>query len=90
MEVRKTNAVGKVIFKEGDPNDFLAIVKQGEFEIVKQDLRQVYFNSKSGAVSIESKDKSWSIKSSRQPELVFINPYQRSGQNQYTGSKLQL
>jgi CRP-like cAMP-binding protein len=27
--------------REGDPSDYIALIKHGEFEIIKQDLREV-------------------------------------------------
>ena len=41
------------IFKEGDNSEKFVVIKNGEFEIAKTDLRNVYFNKTSGIVGIK-------------------------------------
>ena len=38
MKVVTFNSKGQYVFKEGEESNYIAIVKDGEFEVVKQDL----------------------------------------------------
>ena len=37
----KMEVAGKYVFKEGEPVTHVAVIKQGEFEIVKKNLKGV-------------------------------------------------
>ena len=41
FELHHMERAGKVILREGDPVTHVALVKDGEFEVVKKDLRGV-------------------------------------------------
>jgi len=40
------------LFEEGNPANHFAIIKSGDFDLVKTKLTNVYMNAKSGIVSI--------------------------------------
>ena len=39
LELRRMENAGKIILREGDPVTHVALVKEGEFEVVKSNLR---------------------------------------------------
>ena len=53
FKVKEIENRGQYVFKEGDACEKFIVVKSGEFEIVKTDLRNVYFNPASGIVGIK-------------------------------------
>jgi len=40
------------LFEEGNPANYFAIIKSGDFDLVKTKLTNVHMNTKSGIVSI--------------------------------------
>ena len=53
FKLKKIENRGQYIFKEGENSAKFIVIKNGEFEIAKTDLRNVYFNKTSGIVGIK-------------------------------------
>ena len=53
FKVTKIENRGQYIFKEGEVCEKFIVIKSGELEIVKTNLRNVYFNKGSGIVGIK-------------------------------------
>ena len=53
FKVKKIDNRGQYIFREGEKCEKFIVIKNGEFEIAKTDLRNVYFNKTSGIVGVK-------------------------------------
>ena len=67
LQVNRIENRGQYLFREGEKCTKFIIVKSGEFEIVKTNLRNVYFNSVSGIVGIKEENKDANIIRSTNP-----------------------
>jgi len=63
MKVEKFEKRGFIVAKEGSTCDKIFIIKDGEFEIVKTDLNNLFYNSAAGTVAVCESDKRTMIKS---------------------------
>ena len=63
MKVEKFEKRGFIVAKEGTKCDKIYIIKDGEFEIVKTDLSNLFYNSVAGTVALCESDKRTMIKS---------------------------
>ena len=67
LEVKKIENRNQYLFREGEKCTKFIIIKSGEFEIVKTNLRNVYFNTVSGIVGIKEENKDGNIIRSTNP-----------------------
>ena len=58
---------GQYVFREGEKCSKFIIIKSGEFEIVKTNLRNVYYNTVSGIVGIKEDNREEKIIRSTNP-----------------------
>lgn len=63
MQIEKFDKRGQLLAKEGTKCTKIYIIKDGEFEIVKTDLTNVFYNSVAGTVAVCESDKRTMIKS---------------------------
>ena len=63
MKVEKFEKRGQVIAKEGTPCNKVYILVNGEFEVVKTKLSNVFYNSFAGTVAVCESDRQTMIKS---------------------------
>ena len=67
---RKVELRGQTIFREGDPANKVIIILQGEVEIVKTNLRTIFYNQTTGMLGMnECNEKAKLLKSE-----VILNP----------------
>ena len=52
MKIEKFGKRGTVVAREGTTCEKVYVIKEGEFEIVKIDLNNVFFNESTGNVAI--------------------------------------
>ena len=67
FKVRKVENRGQYIFREGEKCEKFIVIKSGDFEIVKTNLRNVYFNKGSGIVGIREDNAQGTIIRSTNP-----------------------
>ena len=67
FKVNKIENRGQYLFREGEKCNKFIIIKSGEFEIVKTNLRNVYYNTVSGIVGIKEENKDGNIIRSTNP-----------------------
>ena len=67
LAIEKIENRGQYVFKEGEECQRFIIIKSGEFEIVKTNLRNIYYNTVSGIVGIKEDNNSGKIVRSTNP-----------------------
>lgn len=41
LQLKTYDCAGTTVLKEGDPSEYIALIKDGEFQVCKEDMRQV-------------------------------------------------
>ena len=72
LKITKLENRGQYLCREGEPCEKFIIVKSGEFEIVKTDLRNVFYNTSSGIVGIKEENAAGKIIRSTNPILSTV------------------
>ena len=67
LNIVKIENRGQYVFREGEKCSKFIIIKSGEFEIVKTNLRNVYYNTVSGIVGIKEDNREEKIIRSTNP-----------------------
>ena len=86
---------GTILLKEGDKSDEILIIRSGDVEVVKTNLKYVYFNQNTGIIGLrEGNPKGALLKSDVQliqPDLgVNEGPAGISSLAKYTGSEFHM
>ena len=63
MKIEKFEKRGSFVAREGTKCEKIYIMKEGEFEIVKTDLNNVFYNESTGNVAIQESDGKTMIRS---------------------------
>ena len=74
MKDHKYKQRGQVVMRENDEPDKVVIIRQGQFEIVKTDIKNIFFNEATAVVGVKEKGESGAlIKSSSciEPESMI-------------------
>jgi hypothetical protein len=82
---------GTIVVREGTPLSKVFIVKEGEFEIVKLDLTNVFYNKSCGNIAIMESDKKTLVKSRYMPKGNVDDPidYSKNKVYAYQGTDFQ-
>lgn len=89
MELKTYEVPGCLVFSEACPTDYVAIVKEGEFELSKARLEDVFLNRTTGQIKIKAQPegKGKPILSSHTYDTT-VEPVKLESPTVYKGSKL--